>query len=67
MYGMGSMGMGGVSGLNFQATSISSRVDRNAEPYIASLIKFSNAGFPHYSTLKSQVDTFLILERLEDF
>ena len=67
MYGMGSMGMGGVSGLNFQSTSISSRVDQNAEPYIASLIKFSNAGFPSYSTLKSQVDTFFNLRAFRGF
>ena len=67
MYGMGSMGMGGVSGLNIQATSISSRVDPNAEPYIASLIKFSNAGFPPYSTIKSQVDTFFNLRAFRGF
>jgi hypothetical protein len=60
-------GMGGVSGLNLQATSISSRVDPNAEPYIASLIKFSNAGFPPYSTLKSQVDTFFNLRAFRGF
>jgi nicotinic acid mononucleotide adenylyltransferase len=60
-------GMGGVSGLNVQATSISSRVDQNAEPYIASLIKFSNAGFPPYSTLKSQVDTFFNLRAFRGF
>ena len=60
-------GMGGVSGLNVQATSISSRVDPNAEPYIASLIKFSNAGFPPYSTIKSQVDTFFNLRAFRGF
>jgi hypothetical protein len=67
MYGMGGTGMVGVSGLNFQATSISNRVDPNAEPYIASLIKFSNAGFPPYSTLKSQVDTFFNLRAFRGF
>ena len=67
MYGMGSMGMGGVSGLNLQSTSISSRVDPNAEPYIASLIKFSNAGFPPYSTIKSQVDTFFNIRAFRGF
>jgi hypothetical protein len=67
MYGMGGTGMGGVSGLNIQATSISSRVNRDAEPYIASLIRFSNAGFPPYSTIKSQVDTFFNLRAFRGF
>ena len=60
-------GSGSGLGFDIRATNITSRVNRDAEPYIASLIKFSNVGFPPYSTLKSQVDTFFNLRAFRGF
>ena len=38
--------------------SIANKPNYDAEPFISSLIKFTNAGFPTNSTVKSRVDTF---------
>ena len=38
--------------------SIANKPNFDSEPYISSLIKFTTAGFPPNSTIKSRVDTF---------
>ena len=51
----------GTTGTSSTATgseSLIKRVSSDAEPFIASLVKFSNAGFPNNTTVKSRVDTF---------
>jgi hypothetical protein len=55
------------SAFDIKATNITSRVNYDSEPYIASLVKFSNVGFPPYSTIKSQVDTFFNLRAFRGF
>ena len=62
----GGEGYNSNSGFDVKVTNISSNVINN-EPYIASLVKFSNVGFPPYSTTKSQVDTFFNLKAFRAF
>lgn len=43
---------------NVGTTTIANRVSLDSEPFIASLVKFNNSGFPNNSTIKNKVDTF---------
>jgi nicotinic acid mononucleotide adenylyltransferase/O-acetyl-ADP-ribose deacetylase (regulator of RNase III) len=46
------------SSTGYSNESIANKPTYDAEPFISSLIKFTNAGFPSNSTVKSRLDTF---------
>ena len=43
---------------NVGTTTLANRLSLDSEPFIASLVKFNNSGFPNNSTIKNKVDTF---------
>jgi len=49
------------------ASSLLSRATNDAEPFIASLIKFNNSGFPNNATIKARVDTFFNINLFKAF
>ena len=48
-------------------SSLLTRVSKDAEPFIASLIKFNNSGFPNNVTIKAQIDTFFNINLFKAF
>ena len=48
-------------------SSLLSRAAMDSEPFIASLIKFNNSGFPSNATIKARVDTFFSINLFKAF
>ena len=60
-------GLGAPSSYSKNTDGILTRVSPDAEPFIASLIKFSNSGFPNNTTVTRMVDTFFNINLFRSF
>ena len=49
------------------ASSLLGSATKDAEPFIASLVKFNNSGFPNNATIKARVDTFFNINLFKAF
>lgn len=50
-----------------ETSSLLTRVSKDSEPFIASLIKFNNSGFPNNVTIKARIDTFFNINLFKSF
>ena len=50
-----------------ESSSLLTRVSKDSEPFIASLIKFNNSGFPNNVTIKARIDTFFNINLFKAF
>jgi exonuclease VII small subunit len=61
------IGTGQGTGTVTGTSNILTRVLPDSEPFIASLVKFNNSGFPNNTTVKSRVDTFFNINLFKAF
>jgi hypothetical protein len=60
-------GTGTGTTLSSKDSNILTRVLPDSEPFIASLVKFNNSGFPNNTTIKGRVDTFFNINLFKAF
>ena len=61
------MGARTTTSSSITASSLLSNATKDAEPFIASLVKFNNSGFPNNATIKARVDTFFNINLFKAF
>ena len=60
-------GIGTGTTTSSETSNLLTRVSKDSEPFIASLIKFNNAGFPNNVTIKARIDTFFNINLFKAF